>query len=94
MLLIILWKMESVIDAKNQDKMATKKGVAMKTKKTGKQVLKSKKFVVYFYEAGNGGSICSTNEKGAMGTGKDSLFGSKKEAMDIFESIVDKYLVK
>lgn len=55
--------------------------------------IKSKKFVVYFFQAGDGGTIVKTDQRGVMTNKEDAYrFGNKKEAMSIFEDLVDSYL--
>ncbi len=58
--------------------------------------LKSKKFVVYFYENKDGGTICATDERGKMAESNEetAMFGDRKGAIVAFEYLCNKYLAK
>lgn len=54
--------------------------------------IKSKKFVVYFYQGGKGGgNICVADERGKLSR-KSYPFHTKEDGMKTFEELVDLHL--
>ena len=57
-----------------------------------KKKLKSKKFVVYFYQGkSGGGSIHYTSVRGKMTKTREAPFYNKKEAKEMLIDLVDDY---